>query len=238
MATVRGPRIVNNGLVLCVNAADRKSYRGSGATWFDLSGNNLNATITNSPTFSTDTGGKFNIPVWNSNQYFNFPVSSLLNFQSSNFTICCWIKPGQYFVTSGGQYILWDLENSYTLYYPGNANSPIFTLRFGTYTAGAWTYTVSTDYRSYVNVWHLLTCVRNGSSCQIYANTTNIVQTAGTHSNPASQATYGLYFATNRVQGFSTVCDGDYSAFMAYNRALSVAEITQNFNAQRGRFGI
>ena len=40
MATIYSPKIVTNGLVLALNAADKNSYKGSGTVWKDLSGNN------------------------------------------------------------------------------------------------------------------------------------------------------------------------------------------------------
>ena len=46
-------KIVTNGLVLALDAADRNSYPGSGTTWFDVSGNNNHITLTNGPTFDS-----------------------------------------------------------------------------------------------------------------------------------------------------------------------------------------
>ena len=57
MGTARGPKLVTKGLVLALDAASPKSYPGSGTTWSDLTGNNLNATLFNGPTFSTDNFG-------------------------------------------------------------------------------------------------------------------------------------------------------------------------------------
>ena len=52
-----GPKIVTDGLILCLDAANPKSYSGSGSTWTDLSGNNNNFTI-NGSTFNSE--GFFN----------------------------------------------------------------------------------------------------------------------------------------------------------------------------------
>lgn len=52
-----GPRIITNGLVMCVDAGDRNSYSGSGTSWTDLSGNSINGALTNGPTFNTNNGG-------------------------------------------------------------------------------------------------------------------------------------------------------------------------------------
>jgi uncharacterized delta-60 repeat protein len=57
MALSHSPQISLNGLVLCLDAANSKSYPGSGTTWTDLSGNGNNGTLTNGPTFDSDNLG-------------------------------------------------------------------------------------------------------------------------------------------------------------------------------------
>ena len=47
MALSHSPSIVTNGLVLCLDAANSKSYPGSGTTWTDLSGRGNNGTLVN-----------------------------------------------------------------------------------------------------------------------------------------------------------------------------------------------
>ena len=56
-----GGQIVTDGLVLCLDAANKDSYPGSGTTWYDLSGNGYNST-------AAGTVG----PTFNSNGYFEF----------------------------------------------------------------------------------------------------------------------------------------------------------------------
>ena len=57
MSAHANPDIVTDGLVLCLDAADKKSYPGSGTTWTDRSGNGNNSTLTNGPTFDSANGG-------------------------------------------------------------------------------------------------------------------------------------------------------------------------------------
>lgn len=59
MATYTGPNIVSDGLVLCLDAGNSKSYPGSGDTWYNLSGNS-NATRQGNASYVT----------WNSSGYF------------------------------------------------------------------------------------------------------------------------------------------------------------------------
>ena len=57
MAFNYSPKIVTDGLVLYLDAANRYSYPGSGTTWSDISRGGNNGTLVNGPTFSTDGGG-------------------------------------------------------------------------------------------------------------------------------------------------------------------------------------
>ena len=52
-----GKPIVTDGLVLCLDAANPKSYPGSGTTWTDLSGNGNNGTLVNGVGYNSDNGG-------------------------------------------------------------------------------------------------------------------------------------------------------------------------------------
>ena len=57
MGLSHSPRIVTNGLVLCVDAANPRSYPGAGTAWTDLSKQGNNGTLTNGPTFDSANGG-------------------------------------------------------------------------------------------------------------------------------------------------------------------------------------
>jgi len=56
MALAHSPKIVTNGLVLCLDAGNPKSYPGSGSSWVDVTGNGYNATLINSPTYDSNVG--------------------------------------------------------------------------------------------------------------------------------------------------------------------------------------
>ena len=57
MGLSHSPSIVTDGLVLCLDAANPRSYPGSGTSWLDLSGQGNNGTLTNGPIFSSSNGG-------------------------------------------------------------------------------------------------------------------------------------------------------------------------------------
>jgi hypothetical protein len=117
MAYFHSPRIVTDGLVLCLDAGNPKSYPGSGTTWYDLSGGGFNFSIINSPTHAN---GEFTI---NETQGF-FSSSIPTNSTTSTFVI--------FYKTTDNQE-LWATgqTNSYYLaasygnnYYHSNAGTP------------------------------------------------------------------------------------------------------------------
>lgn len=83
MASKSGPDIIEDGLVLCLDAASKRSYPGTGTVWTDLKGSN-NGTLTNGPTFSNDNGGS--VVFDGSDDYVNI---SSFDF----FTYCDYNKP-------------------------------------------------------------------------------------------------------------------------------------------------
>jgi hypothetical protein len=86
------PKIVTDGLVLCLDAANSRSYPGSGTTWFDLSGNGNNGTLANGPTFNANNNGS--IVFDGTNDYVEITNRNTnLEFQPSQaFTVSTWFK--------------------------------------------------------------------------------------------------------------------------------------------------
>ena len=84
MAFGNGPRIVTDGLVLSLDAADRNSYPGSGTTWFDMSGNNYHFTL-DSTNISWNSSGYFSLS--NGGATYNGGITT-----SSINTLVFWIK--------------------------------------------------------------------------------------------------------------------------------------------------
>ena len=91
MGTSYNPRIVTDGLVLCLDAANARSYPGTGTTWTDLKGGN-NATMQNmsSSDFIEDNAGYFSFD--GTNQYFETSLSGIAGSNQDFFTISCWAK--------------------------------------------------------------------------------------------------------------------------------------------------
>jgi hypothetical protein len=238
-----GPKIITNGLVFYVNAADKARFSGSGSNnWKDISTTGVSgaSALIGSPSFNASNGGYLTTGAYNSGKYFNWGTNiSAVNFTSSNFTIMVMFFSNSSNFT-GGQIGLF----SYGLtpvrgYHLMISKVEYNKLSFFTNNFPNQQETRSSDFSVYSGKWVFLTIVRNGTSVRIYANNVDITQTAGTHSDPASNTTSELILA-NETQGgaIGFTWDGNFASFGMYNRALSASELTQNFNAVRSRFGI
>ena len=84
MGVFAGPNIIEDGLVMALDAANPKSYPGSGTTWFDVSGNGNNATL-NSVTHKSDNGGVFET----AGALTSYIDNNTINLTSTNFTVFC-----------------------------------------------------------------------------------------------------------------------------------------------------
>lgn len=226
MANQYGPRIVTNGLVLCLDAGNNKSYPGSGNTWNDLSGNKNDGTLTNGPTYSSTNGG--NIVFDGTND--RVTTSTNIAFGLNPFSISLWFKPngiqgpsaGLMCIAAGGDSTNWQISFS---------DSGFLEFRGGT------TAVLSSFSSSLLNnLWTNIFVVRestNTNGLKIYIN--NILNITSTISNDLSQiAGYRIGVNRQNVNHYK----GDISSIYIYSRNLSANEVNQNYNASKGRFGL
>jgi hypothetical protein len=227
--------IVTNGLVVHVDAANRSSYSGSGSTWFDLSGNNLNFTLTGSPTHSTNNGGYFTLN--GSSQYANLPYDSKLNL--TNWTVSVWV------------YLTSTPANLDTIIARAYAGSPLTInyyidcrtqFQFGAFSIsganGDPNVKSTTTCASSVNVWKNICGTFNGSTMTIYVNGVSETSTAkawGGNTSTVSGLSIGCLFISGSPSRFT---DMRVSQAAVYSRALSSGEVSSNFNALRNRYGV
>ena len=102
------PKIVTNGLVLCVDAANPRSYPGSGSTWYDLGKNEYHGTLVNSPTFVSDKGKSY-LYFDGSNERADFNYLQPAYQTTTDFTWCLWLY---YLGSFGNQVIIGSRRNS------------------------------------------------------------------------------------------------------------------------------
>ena len=241
MSLGHGASIVRDGLVLHLDAANPKSYPGSGTTWTDLSGNSNNGTLVNSPTYNTENAGNFIFDA--SNDSVSIPHSSIFNFNSV-FTVSSWIKVNSFSTSS--IYNVVSKKSSYNNTQPGWScqydyrttgvlqfrNNDGSTLNDNTPTSNVNNTSFLNQTSLYVNsIW-----VINGSSIKFYINGQQ--QGTGTASFTNTDTTQPIYIGKTITSSGDSALFSNLSNISIYNRALSAEEVRQNFEALRGRYGI
>jgi hypothetical protein len=211
--------IVTDGLLLWLDAGTKPSYPGSGTTWTDLSGNNYNGTLTNGPTYSSVNGGSIFFDGWN--DYVNFPYTLLSG--TGNFTVSIWLKSSA--STFAG-----------TLF--GNYPAGNLQIFYGTYVIGMWLnnsslYLWPNPSEFTTNFTQIVALRKNTNETEFYIN--GVLAKTGSSSSTIGSVN-DFRMATN-TSGSETFI-GDISQVSVYNRALSAAEVLQNYNAQKASFGL
>lgn len=222
-----GPKIITNGLVLYLDAANRNSYPGSGTTWTDLSGNSNNGTLTNGPTFNAANMGSIVFDGTNDYIY----RSSLSNFNSSTYTILLWGK----FVSVSSSGILFNLGRS-----PSDANSEA-QLYYNNSRLVYWDYDGSMAFNFIqssgtlsTNVYQYLGFTKNSTNGTFYIN--GYSSGTGTAAFDANISTNDFTIGADIRDSINYV-NGNISQFLLYNRVLTASEVLQNYNAVKSRFG-
>jgi hypothetical protein len=218
MAVFSGPEIVNNGLVVHLDAANLRSYPGSGTAFADLSGNRNNFVIGNGASYSANNNGSILYDGVN-----DFCVSTTtLSISASVVTASCWVK-----VAAHGNYHNF-IANNWV-----NNGWLLFSVASGWYFGVGRTNSQFNAIVAHNNstAWTHLTGTYDGTSVKLYVNGVlgNTVSLAG--------ATLDVGYVIG-IGGGGRPSAYNIANTLLYNRALTAAEVSQNFEATRGRFGI
>jgi len=213
MGVAYNSKIVTNGLVLCLDAGNRKSYPGSGTTWTDLSGNGNTGTLFNTPTFSSANGG------------------SLVFDGTNQYVSTTFATPAGQAVTYAGWVYSTETTSTYKNFIDTRTQRPmIWWNTSGRIEFDANDFTTTPVYR---NQWvYVVLSKPSGSSSPSYYVNGVLVGTGSVYSVPIEAPTW-----LNRETA-SGSWKGNCSIIQAYNRALTAAEIQQNYLATKSRYGL
>lgn len=228
MAGSVGISLVRNGLTLALDAGDSQSYPGSGTSWFDLSRNNGTCTLYGSPSYSSSSPGSLSFN--GSSQYADILDSSFVNFTTGTVSVwfVCSSAPssvvvidrgsstnsteGWYVVISGARAVTCGYKDTGTVY---NANG-------GSVTFGRWHNTTFT--------------FSSGGSLSAYFDG-NFISNVSIPTVTITPSRIGIIKSVN-ANFYPNPMSGSISSVHLYNRVLTRQEVSQNFNALRGRFGV
>ena len=235
------PMITTDGLVLCLDAANPRSYSGSGTSWLDLSGNGNNGTLTNGPTFSSANGG---VLVFDgTDDYVN--CGNTLNFPNS-FSIGCWMKAdsGTNSIYTKGLVSRYSTVGNYRQYLLGfNEENSYVNFGFstnGTGSGGTGNFVSSSNGSIIRNIWYNIVGVfDSGSSVKIFINGTSSVSLNTTATSHYSSNVKPLEIgASEAFDSGVREFNGNISKVIMYNRALTPDEVRRNYLATKSRFNL
>ena len=235
MAPNYGPRIVTDGLVLCLDAANPKSYPGSGTTWYDLSKSKYVFTSNNPPSYTTDALGNKCFEYSGAGKYFDSTTNS--PFSGNSFDISVVATVNQF---STGNFYGILTQNEQDVF-----DSMAFLSLNGRFGTDHWSpggRRISTA-ASNNTIHHVTWTVPSWGAHQ--DNTTKI------YINGAEQVTeeYSRDTVGNLVSDVFRIgnwqlnrTDMDFQGriygISVYDRVLTPTEVEQNFNALKGRYGL
>jgi hypothetical protein len=243
MAFNFSPKVVTDGLVLYLDAANTKSYIGSGTTWNDISRSGNSGTLVNGPTFSRANNGYIRCDGFD--DYISIPNTPLLKFGSSNFTIEYWFRK---LTTTTGYDNIWGPNTWNTGGSPGT-NEWIITIGNGNTGEGdAFSLGVEVGTTVYgtgdsttllsLNTWYQLVAVREGGNMKMYLNSVlnmNVNPAGFTASSVINNVpSREIRLGNSGLNNLYTNVDN--SQLKIYNRALSATEVLQNYNATKSRY--
>jgi hypothetical protein len=231
-----GPKIVTDGLVLCLDASDGNSYPGSGTTWYDVSGNNNNSTLTNGPTYNSANNGT--IVLDGSNDTILAPSCNSLGGLSEQ-ALEIWVKtPGLGSGKNIGGLICPDYGQISFITGDGNVLYYIYNTDNG-YPG---TYIVY-DYTSGVNIfdnrWHHIVCTRGINGYNIYVDGVSKKSGAGggTWSGSTIWSSMDIQIGNNPNDAYHNLY-GSIGLARIYKKYFSQADVLQNYNATKSRFNL
>ena len=227
--------VISNGLILYLDAGNAASYPGSGTTWTDVSGNINTGTLIDGPTYTSGTPSYFTFD--GTNDYVlanNTNLNSLSltsRFSNTSVSHFSWVYP-----TGAGVLVA---ELGQTAPNSSWHDSNIEISAGGAFSFSTWhgrlTDKVVSSNKSF-DTWYYVGFTYDGATLTAYINGSSIGTTPLARQAP-SQTHYALFAADTTNMGSGGQGVGRCSSFSVYNRALSAAEIQQNWLANKSRFG-
>jgi len=224
MAVYTRNRIVTNGLLIALDAANQMSYTSGSTIWRDISGNNISGSLVNGPAFSPIYGGS--VVFDGVNDYF---LASTTLPISSSFTIEYAVSISELPTTGEYNYIYQNSAGYQTSgVYAEFGDGPFMS--FCTLNSSSAAYSIGLPTVPQANRLYYVTATYNNRNFRGYLNGILINNIANIGFDPLNSTNTNLYI-------------GSFGPFTIpfwrfYNRPLSQAEVTQNYNATKTRFGL
>jgi hypothetical protein len=233
MSVYAGPEITNSGLVLCLDANNTKSYPGTGTAWNDLSGNGRNFTWVTTPTFTTGQINYFNTL---SNRCTGPASNSFGIDNTSGYTIFLIMMQNALVATGAFKFYSTAPLNRGIFSHCTWSDDNVYFDQGGCCNADTRTAVASGGSQTW-NIWAFRRLTGSGTR-SIHKNGITLTTNTNAAADINLSATAVDLGSSDESGGNSSTWNARLNSFVVYNRGLTDAEVLQNFNALRGRFGI
>jgi hypothetical protein len=233
MSLLHSPSIVKDGLVLCLDAASPKSYAGSGTTWFDRSGNGNNGTLVNGVGYNAANGGSL---VFDGvNDYVDIPFVG--NMSNTDYTVSILANHN---LTNPARTTFWGFsendDNAFETFCFQTWNNNINEIMFFNGNGSSYQSQIFTpqnlDTKKF-NEYTFIILMSGNISLYINGKLYNTwISNTLRNSNNITKIWLGQRNTNNQL------LQGNIAFFKIYNKALSPAEVLQNYNATKSRFNL
>lgn len=238
MGASSGPDLVTNGLELYLDAGNPASYSGSGTTWRDISGNGRNGTLQGSPVFSQDNVGHFILN--GSTQYIT--TTHATNYPTAfSFGSWIYINPTQVqayskIISKNSDFAISQSDFPFAV----AVNSSVISMNCST-GADFVGQSISARNHNSSGKWAHISATLTQTALNLYVNGA-VIGTTTYSTTTFSSTSYNWTFCRAALEYSSgvgaTAFTGRISSVCLYSRALSAAEVYQNYVATRGRYGL
>ena len=202
--------VVTSGLLLYIDPNNLQSYPGSGTLLYNLVGTSYNGVMSNGASFGTDFTGGY-IATDGTNDFVKFPLTRY-TVPYTVFVFARILSNGR-LISDDSNFIMGNWMGSQNAYHPQN-----WVWNSGGPTGNGWrSHCVTGDYAS--------------DNWKVYANGVKLAENNGGVSGFIN-ITWGIWNSSQEP------CAGHFSVFLIYDRVLTDAEVLQNHEALRGRYGI
>lgn len=234
VTVVDGALPVSSGLVYYIDAGNSSSYPGSGSAINNIAGTAPGAaTLTNAPVFTS--AGQASYFTFNGTSQYVITANLIGQSMSGNVTLECWVNTSS---DNGVVVSEQGTSSPNTSWYDSQIE-----IVSGNLKVAVWPYTIGAGAGVTVgavtrNTWQQYTMVYAAGTCRGYINGSTTNSYSVTRSFGAAGLYYDIMGNCPTSLGDGSYLAGNWSVFKAYNRALSQAEVTQNYNALRRRYGL
>ena len=245
------PKIITDGLVLCLDGKNKRSYPGTGTAWNDISegfSNSLvsrkpaeNATLVNGATFNSDGYIVFD----GTNDYASVGTNLDAQFTNEEVTVCAFAQIGAdvsknsliaFFGSTGNNTFSWHAFFLPCYRLSGSAGNGVEQLFWNNTSGWEQGNANTTDFDQ--DTWYFFSWTISGRTLKFYVNdgydgSATLANSTNGKFNPRNNRVW-----IGRAASSGEYINGVIGNLLVYNRALEHQEIIDNFNATRKRYGV